>query len=290
MVPTDHNTSQVDRVIFETSAVKVGALRCPVGHETFRNPGPTQNYVLVFPRTCVSVRRSDDVKFVADPTMVAFWNRNQDYSRQELSPEGAIADWFSIDQNIILDTARSLDPSVEDTPDRPLRLPYAHSAAGIYLLQRQLVRQVNSRSAQPLAIEEAVLEMLLQNLKNAYKQWGVSVAPTETCGRSLQEEIVYRAEEFIAKHFREPLFIAQIAKEAGSSPFHLCRLFRRFRKMALHARCNELRLRSALELVLDTRMDITEVSLSSGFSSHSHFTWAFRRQFGVTPSALRGSA
>jgi AraC family transcriptional regulator len=110
--------------------------------------------------------------------------------------------------------------------------------------------------------------------------------PTEF-SQSLQEEIVYRAEEDIGRHFREPFSIADVAKEAGASPFHLCRLFRRHRKVALHARCNELRLRPALELVMDTNVDLTEVSLASGFSSHSHFTWAFKRQFGITPSSIR---
>lgn len=281
---------QVERIIFETPAVRVGMLRCPVQHPNFKEPGPTQNYVLVFTRSCVSVRRSDGVKFVADPTVVAFWNRNQEYERQALSPEGAIADWFAIDHEIVFDAVRSIDPHAEDSPSRPFRIAVARSDPHIYLSQRQLIRQLlKGEDTQPLLVEEAVLEILSKNVESAYHQWGRELVRTETFHQSLQEEIVYRAEEFIAKYFREPLSITNIAKEAGASSFHLCRLFRKHRKVALHAHCNELRLRAALELVLDTRMDLTEVSLASGYSSHSHFTWAFKRQFGATPSALRGS-
>jgi AraC-like DNA-binding protein len=47
------------------------------------------------------------------------------------------------------------------------------------------------------------------------------------------------------------------------------------------------RLRDALEMLLDTRESITRVALEHGFASHSHFTDAFRREFGVPPSRVR---
>jgi AraC-like DNA-binding protein len=279
---------QIERVIFETPAIKVGVLRCPEHHPNFKDPRPTENYVLVFPRSCVSVRRSDDIQFVTDPSMVAFWNRNQEYSRKALSPDGANADWFALRHDIVLDAVRSIDPRVEDNPDRPFRIAMAHCDPHVYLLQRRLILDLLSAEPIPqLAMEEAVLDILSKNVESAYRQWGRDLEFIEPFSQSLQEEIVYRAEEYIGRHFRESRSITDIAKEAGASPFHLCRLFRRHRKVALHARCNELRLRTALELVMDTTIDLTEVSLASGFSSHSHFTWAFKRQFGITPSAIR---
>jgi len=102
-----------------------------------------------------------------------------------------------------------------------------------------------------------------------------------------QEEIVWRAEAVVARRFRERLTLGEIAAEVGASPFHLCRLFTQQRDFSLHAYQVQLRLRTALEYVVDTRKDLTELSFEVGFSSHSHFTSAFKRQFGVTPSALR---
>jgi AraC family transcriptional regulator len=34
-------------------------------------------------------------------------------------------------------------------------------------------------------------------------------------------------------------------------------------------------------------MDLTELSVTLGYSSHSHFTAAFRRHYGIPPSLLR---
>src|SRR5437773_9502193 len=97
----------VERVVFQTPIVKIGVLRCPPDDSTFKEPGPTHNLALVFPRSCVSVKRSDGVKFVSDPTMVAFWNRDQLYWREALSAEGARSDWFAIDHETVFDVVRS---------------------------------------------------------------------------------------------------------------------------------------------------------------------------------------
>lgn len=37
----------------------------------------------------------------------------------------------------------------------------------------------------------------------------------------------------------------------------------------------------------EDRGDLTDIALSFGFSSHSHFTDSFRREFGIPPSRLR---
>jgi AraC family transcriptional regulator len=70
------------------------------------------------------------------------------------------------------------------------------------------------------------------------------------------------------------------------SVFHLCRTFRAVTGQTIHAYRTQLRLRAALERV-EYASDLSAVALDLGFSSHSHFTAAFRRAFGVTPSGVR---
>jgi AraC family transcriptional regulator len=41
-----------------------------------------------------------------------------------------------------------------------------------------------------------------------------------------------------------------------------------------------------LERLRDARGDLTGIALDLGYSSHSHFTFAFRRHFGYAPSAF----
>jgi AraC-like DNA-binding protein len=49
----------------------------------------------------------------------------------------------------------------------------------------------------------------------------------------------------------------------------------------------EQRLRVALQLLTLTEQPVQEVAESVGFSSPAHFTTAFRRKFGLTPSQVR---
>jgi AraC-like DNA-binding protein len=76
----------------------------------------------------------------------------------------------------------------------------------------------------------------------------------------------------------------------GCTPFSLCRAVRAATGGTLHAWLVRLRLQVSLESVAEPRGDLTGIALDLGFSSHSHFTDAFRRAFGITPSAFRQHA
>jgi AraC-like DNA-binding protein len=72
-----------------------------------------------------------------------------------------------------------------------------------------------------------------------------------------------------------------------TTPFHLARIFREHVGVSVHEYNLRLRLMRALPDLLDTDRGITEIALDHGFSSHSHFTYAFRRRAGLTPNELR---
>ena len=92
---------------------------------------------------------------------------------------------------------------------------------------------------------------------------------------------------FLASRFAEPLTLSEIGKEVACSPYHLARLFRREVGLPLHGYLNRLRLRAALERLTDGGARLIDIALDLGFSSHGHFTDAFRREFGLSPSAFR---
>src|SRR5262249_19539691 len=72
----------------------------------------------------------------------------------------------------------------------------------------------------------------------------------------------------------------------GASSAYLTDVFSRFEGISLHRYVTQLRLARAL-IELPEAGNLTTLALDLGFSSHSHFTLAFRRAFGCTPSAFR---
>jgi AraC-like DNA-binding protein len=57
----------------------------------------------------------------------------------------------------------------------------------------------------------------------------------------------------------------------------------------LHQYVTQLRLSRTLAEIPHTH-DLTALALDVGFSSHSHFSAAFRRAFGMTPSQFRDTS
>jgi AraC family transcriptional regulator len=77
-----------------------------------------------------------------------------------------------------------------------------------------------------------------------------------------------------------------LAEGLGVSSYHLSRIFHEEAGVPIARYLVRIRLRNALERVLDGD-PVTDVALDAGFSSHSHFTRAFRAEFGVAPRAIR---
>lgn len=100
---------------------------------------------------------------------------------------------------------------------------------------------------------------------------------------------VERAKEYLHASAFGPVKLASVARAAGVTPVHLAHEFRRREGISLFRYRMRLRLDRAL-LELPVSADITGLALDLGFSSHSHFTQAFRSHFGITPSQFRAAA
>ncbi|WP_164019798.1 helix-turn-helix transcriptional regulator [Pyxidicoccus trucidator] len=91
----------------------------------------------------------------------------------------------------------------------------------------------------------------------------------------------------VALRFDERLSLEALARGAGVSVFHACRVFRRVMGTGVHQHQQEVRLRHALALLLDTRLPLAEVALEAGFANQGHLGNAFMRRYGRTPGATR---
>jgi AraC-like DNA-binding protein len=112
-------------------------------------------------------------------------------------------------------------------------------------------------------------------------------AAGDRLGTTSRRPVVSEALALLLRSFAEPLTLDRIAKELFVSPFHLARLFKAETSYTLHGYITQLRLRRALDLLVDARLEVRDVGARVGFSTHSHFSESFRRSFGVTPSFVR---
>ena len=79
-----------------------------------------------------------------------------------------------------------------------------------------------------------------------------------------------------------------MASAAGSSPYHLCRIFKQEAGLPVHRYLRRLRLLHALDRMSDEPDELlARTALDVGFPSHAHMSTAFRSEFGTTLSDTR---
>lgn len=101
--------------------------------------------------------------------------------------------------------------------------------------------------------------------------------------------LVGRATAYLHANLASPIHLADIAGAVGGSPVYLTEAFRRVEGIPLHRYLTQLRLAQAL-VEVPHASDLTTLALALGFSSHSHFSAAFRSAFQCTPSQFRHAA
>lgn len=102
--------------------------------------------------------------------------------------------------------------------------------------------------------------------------------------------LVNRAVRYIENNLGEPIHLDDTARAAGSSKFHLLRVFEECAGGTLGRYLGGIRLKAALHLLSEPKarhLSVLEVALRVGFEDASAFSRSFHRRYGVTPSAFR---
>jgi AraC family transcriptional regulator len=99
---------------------------------------------------------------------------------------------------------------------------------------------------------------------------------------------IERALRFIADHLDAPLTVADVASAARLSEFHFHRVFHAEVGEPIGRFVTRRRLElAALRLAYERDRSVTDIALSSGYSSTSNFSKAFSRYFGASPTDVR---
>jgi AraC-like DNA-binding protein len=280
----DDRSMPFDTILFESPVLLAGRFRAPVAHPRFRDSGPAWNHVFVFPRTSVEIRHEGAEPFLAGPNVVTFYNRGQVYSRAAVDPDGDRCEWFAFHDGVVVEAVRLFDPSAHERGDRPFPFHFGPGDPQSYWRQRRVAESLAAgHAADRLRVEEEMLAVFVRLLARAFH----FRPPANTAFAARRRELAHAAQTLLASRFRETLTLSEIADELGVSSFHLARVFRNATGTTLHAHRNALRLAAALESLDDTTRDLTAIGLDLGYSSHSHFTAAFRARFGLPPSRAR---
>jgi AraC-like DNA-binding protein len=100
------------------------------------------------------------------------------------------------------------------------------------------------------------------------------------------QELIRRAKDYLAQTPQARAGLSQAARAVGTSPSTLALAFRTLERVSFYRYSLNLRLARAAAL-LPTYENLSTLAADLGFASHSHFSTAFHRWAGLTPSAYR---
>jgi len=105
--------------------------------------------------------------------------------------------------------------------------------------------------------------------------------------QNAEPPLVQKARDYIAQHKTEPLTLSTVAKAAGASVFHFCKVFHKATGLKFTDYVARVRLEEARTQLLNPNRRISEVAYDVGFQSLTQFNRMFKRVFGQSPSGFR---
>jgi AraC family transcriptional regulator len=136
----------------------------------------------------------------------------------------------------------------------------------------------------PHAFVEHVLLALRAHLAHRFG------APKEPERGGLSRRHLKRAQAFLEAHLSENVSLSEIAASCALSAAHFARSFQISTGMPPHRFLVERRVARARELLVNTKLPLSEIAVQCGFADQSHLTKTVRRVLGVTPGNLRANA
>jgi len=95
------------------------------------------------------------------------------------------------------------------------------------------------------------------------------------------------AHSLLSERFLHMPTVVEIAAEVGVHPARLAQSFRAHYRESLGEHVRRLRLEWAAAQLVHTDAGLASLAVDAGFVDQSHFTRAFRKQFGTTPARYR---
>lgn len=102
-----------------------------------------------------------------------------------------------------------------------------------------------------------------------------------------EQSTVKKAMEYIDANFKEPLTLEETAKKFGYSKSAFSVHFHKNSGKTFQDYLSEKRLAYSAVLLELTGLSVTEAGFCSGFNSHSYFSNAFKKFYGISPTDYR---
>lgn len=266
----------VVNLLLETESVVVSDVICDGACREMGEEERASQTCLVFPYRGVFVRRIGDEDVVAEPNQVLLFNRDQAYRVSHPVAGGDACLSVAMPEDLLAELVADVHGT--KTPAFAFNRQKLQIDARAQALVALLRHGLATGTAEMLEGETLALTLV----RRALGRHNAGVSSSSYGRRKLAD----RAKLVLSADLARRWTLGEIAKETGVSPVYLTQVFQQVEGVPLYRYQLRLRLAKALDLLGDYD-DLTALGLELGFSSHSHFSAAFRQAYGRTPAEFQ---
>jgi AraC-like DNA-binding protein len=256
-------------------------------------------YQLIFVRRGVFVKHGTARSWpevAAEPAHVLLLNSGEPYRVSHPSSRGDACTAVAYESRMVAEVAKACGAPEKLAARNPFPAGSAVVPPAAILRLHRLRQWLRTPDAivTPGEVEVEALALLRMVLASAWRQYR-SADPAgdddemESDVLPGRPDIVETVKQALARYPAAATSLDDLATYIGMSPSHLARVFSRGAGLPVHQYLMRLRLGTALERMSDTSVRMSAIALDAGFSSASHFTNAFHKTFGLTPTQWRAS-
>ncbi len=176
------------------------------------------------------------------------------------------------------------NPETDNTPiimltgegDETLQLHSLNLQVDHYLEKPVNIMMIRSAIQQVLRVRE--------NMRNKANRIEIGNELPKPVMENADDKLFGKINEAVKKHLDDSEFsVQQLSDEVGISRVHLNRKMKERYGVSPNVFIRSFRLKQAAYLLINNKVNVSEVAYKVGFSSHSYFTTSFHDYFGMSP-------
>lgn len=136
-------------------------------------------------------------------------------------------------------------------------------------------------------IEAKVIELIMLQFEQYELYSQTESSQSRKSLRKKDIEIMEHARDIIMNNIQSPCSLIDLAHMVGTNEFHLKKTFKEVYGTTVFGYLLQQRMEEARKLLLSGEMNINQIALHLGYKNANHFSSAFKKHFGFSPSELR---
>lgn len=141
----------------------------------------------------------------------------------------------------------------------------------------------NKHSGYEFILQSIELQMVIHLLRHCKS----NIKLSELEKKHSEKDNINKVIDFLKSAYNYDFSLQELSSIANLSPYHFIRIFKVETGKTPYNYMMDIKIERCKELLKSNQYSITEISLSCGFNSPSHFSSVFKKRVGVTPSAYK---